>query len=55
MRTAEDVLAIEKARKYLERCEDNMTAAMHCDDEGFKAAAQQLRRAQIILHNLEAK
>lgn len=44
---------IAKARHYLSRCADHVTAAMHSSDETLKAASRELRQAQIRLAKLE--
>lgn len=55
MRTAHDVEETEKARRYVSRCEDIVTSAMHCSDDEFREAQRALRQAQIRLAKLEAK
>lgn len=44
---------LEKARRYLSQCEDEMTNAMHCDDKTFYRAAAALRQAQILCDAVE--
>lgn len=44
---------IEKARRYVNSCEDEVTNAMHCGDEVFRSATARLRQAQIRLSKLE--
>lgn len=46
---------IEKARRHLNKCDDAVTNAMHCDDATYRAAARNFRQAQIRLADLERK
>lgn len=52
--TPKRLLEIEKARSYLEWCEDSLVNALGWSDPpDIRAAELALRRAQILLYDLE--